>query len=157
MDRMSESTATGLKPVFRPLPAAALDHMERQRCFVAELVEARLPEARLSGTVADFALLQRILDEQWLEKSQTWELQSLGIVFGDALVQFVPGLQWLEVTDAYGTDPVMVFRDTTLQFNPLTMLSKRVEHDESTDVSELAVMIRDYVGREGELVDKREG
>ena len=152
---MGDPTAADLKPIFRPLPSAALDHMERQRCFVAELVEARLPEARLSGTVADFALLQRILDERWLVKTQTWELQSLGVIFGDALVQFVPGLQWLEVTDAYGTDPVMVYRDTTLQFNPLTMLSKRVAQDEPTDVAELAAIIRDYVGREGDLVDKR--
>lgn len=43
------------------------------------------------------------------------------------------------VTDEYGTDPTLRYKDSTIQVNPLTMISKRVERGEEVDV---AAMLR---------------
>ncbi len=63
----------------------------------------------------------------------TYELQSLGIVFGDVVVQEM-GFRWIVVEDAYGRDPAIQFRDTSIIAFPLTMLSKRIERGEEVDV-----------------------
>jgi hypothetical protein len=49
------------------------------------------------------------------------------------------------VTDEYGTDPTLRFKNTTVQINALTMISKRVERDERVDVSELLRMTREQL------------
>jgi hypothetical protein len=142
-------------PVYRPLPDSAVKQMERQRTFVVNLVSTHFPGERITGTEKDFALLQRVLDAKLLQKTQTWELQSLGIVFGDALTKRIPGLHWMEVTDSYGTDPALLYLDTTLQLNPLSMISKRVEDGKPIDVADLVLALVAYVEKEATQVDKR--
>jgi len=46
------------------------------------------------------------------------------------------------VTDEYGTDPTLRFKNTTIQINALTMISKRAEKDEAVDVSQLLDITR---------------
>ena len=47
------------------------------------------------------------------------------MVFGDVLASEVP-LRWVMVTDEFGTDPTLRLKETTLQVNTLTMISKRL-------------------------------
>jgi hypothetical protein len=47
------------------------------------------------------------------------------------------------ITDEYGTDPTLRFKNTSVNFNALTMISKRVERDEPLEVSELLRKTRD--------------
>ncbi|MDR1172729.1 MAG: DUF3806 domain-containing protein [Bacteroidales bacterium] len=81
-------------------------------------------------------LLQGILDNNFYGKDKTWELQSLGITFGDALVQKL-GLEWVEVEDEYGIDPALKYKNTSILLFPLTMISKRVEQDEQINIEAL--------------------
>ena len=41
------------------------------------------------------------------------------------------------VTDEYGPDPPLRFKETTLQVNALTMISKRLENGETVNLSEM--------------------
>jgi hypothetical protein len=66
------------------------------------------------------------------------------VAFGDVLTSELP-LRWMMVTDEYGTDPTLRFKNTTVQINALTMISKRVERDERVDVSELLRMTREQL------------
>lgn len=70
----------------------------------------------------------------------------MGVVFGDVLTSEFP-LRWVMVTDAYGTDPTLRFKNTTVNINALTMISKRVERDESVDVFELVRKTRDALSK----------
>lgn len=90
-------------------------------------------------------MLQEILDKNILSKDQTWELQSLGVVFGDALINEISGLKWWQVTDDYGTDPVLRYKETTLQIGALTMISKRVEDGEKVDVAHMSNWLNDFI------------
>jgi uncharacterized protein DUF3806 len=88
------------------------------------------------------------IDDKVFKKSQTYELQCLGVAFGDVLTSELP-LRWMMVTDEFGTDPTLRFKKTTLQINALTMISKRVERDEHVDVSELLRMTREQLAEIG--------
>ncbi|MDR1849500.1 MAG: DUF3806 domain-containing protein [Zoogloeaceae bacterium] len=89
-------------------------------------------------------LLQTILDNGWIEKSETWKLQSLGITLGDALAQEL-GMEWVMVEDEYGRDPALRLSGTTIVLFPLTMISKRIERGEEVIVTELFDVLCDSV------------
>jgi hypothetical protein len=78
-------------------------------------------------------LLDTILQNKWIDPSETLKLQSLGITLGDAFVQRC-GFEWVAVEDEHGRDPALRVPDTTIILYPLTMISKRIEAGESVDV-----------------------
>ena len=51
------------------------------------------------------------------------------------------------VTDEFGTDPTLRFKQTTLQVNALTVISKRVERDERVNLSNLLSVTREQLAR----------
>jgi hypothetical protein len=138
---------------YRPLPPEQFARMDKQRSFVAQLVAERLPGEHITRTGADFDLLQKIVDAKVIPASETWRLQSLGIVFGDALASTIDGLSWWEVTDEYGTDPTLRYRQTSLHLNALTMLSKRIEDGKAVDVRAMVKWLADLVAKKGPTVD----
>jgi Domain of unknown function (DUF3806) len=112
--------------------------LKQQRGVVLAAAKLRYGTAALTKTRTDLAVLQRLLDDRAFTKTQTYELQCLGVAFGDVLASELP-LRWMMVTDEYGTDPTLRYKETTVQINALTMISKRVERGEEVDV---ATMLR---------------
>ena len=111
---------------------------------VAAAAKQRYGTAALTRTKSDLPVLQNLIDERVFNKAHTYELQSLGVAFGDVLASELP-LRWVMVTDEYGTDPTLRFKETTLQVNALSMISKRVERDEPVNVSELLRITREQL------------
>lgn len=124
--------------------AADLSRLARQVLAVCELA-TRLGLPEPEGTESDLSIIQAILDSSELEPEQTYELQSLGVVFGRALVSAVDGLDWAIVHDEYGSDPTVRYRTTPLCMNVLTVISKRVENGEHVNVHELFVGMRELL------------
>jgi len=118
-----------------PLSEADAARIEKQRDWVRDHYD---PEVRHQYDTIEgkLWLLETILRKNWIEPSETRKLQSLGITFGDALVQKM-GLFWVAVEDQYGRDPALNDRGTTILIFPLTTISKRVERGETVDVHEL--------------------
>ena len=127
--------------------AAGLD---KQRALIAAVAKQKYGTPSLTKTKSDLVVLQRLIDDQVFSKSQTYELQSLGVVFGDVLASEFP-LRWVMVTDEYGTDPTLRYKNTTIQVNALTMISKRVEQDRPVD---LAYLLK-ITGEQLKEVEKR--
>ena len=123
-------------PKFLELRAQDADRLDHQRGIVAAAAKRRYGTAALTRTKKDLPVLQRLLDDKAFKKSQTYELQCLGVTFGDVLVSEFP-LRWVMITDEYGTDPTLRFKNTSVNINALTMISKRVERDETVDVFRL--------------------
>jgi hypothetical protein len=136
------------EPKFIELSSEDNARLERQRAVVAAAAKQRYGTTALTRTKRDLPVLQKLIDEKVFSKSQTYELQSLGVAFGDVLANELP-LRWVIVTDEYGTDPTLRFRETTVHFNALTMISKRVERDEAVSVSELLRITREQIVRRG--------
>jgi hypothetical protein len=119
-------------PKFTELSPEDSNRLDQQRAIVAVVAKQRYAAA-LTRTEKDLPVLQRLLDDKVFKKSQTYELQSLGVVFGDVLASGLP-LRWVMITDEFGADPTLRFKNTSININALTMISKRVERDEPVDV-----------------------
>jgi len=133
-------------PKFAELSRDDSARLEQQRAVVAATAKQRYGTKALTGTKSDLPVLQRLIDEKVFKKSQTYELQCLGVTLGDVLTSELP-LRWVMVTDEYGTDPTLRFKKTTWQVNALTMISKRVERDAHVDVSELLRITRQQLAQ----------
>jgi hypothetical protein len=117
------------------LAPADVEYVERQRTWVRDHYE---PDARHQYDTVEgkLQLLDTIIRSDWIEPSETWKLQSLGIALGDAIAQQT-GLCWVAVEDQHGRDPALRYQNTSLVVFPLTMISKRIERGETVDVHEL--------------------
>lgn len=124
------------EPKFSELSPQDKARLDQQRSLVATAVKQRYGITALSRTKKDLSILQRLIDDKVFKKSQTYQLQSLGVVFGDVLASELP-LRWVMITDQYGTDPTLRFKNTSINVNVLTMISKRVERNEQVDVLSL--------------------
>ncbi len=131
-------------PKFTQLSREDSARLEQQRAVVAAAAKKRYGTTALTRTNSDLPVLQKLIDDMVFNKSQTYELQSLGVAFGDVLATELP-LRWVMVTDEYGTDPTLRFKNTSLQVNALTMISKRVERDEAVNVSQLLRITREQL------------
>lgn len=87
----------------------------------------------LTQSLDDLELIQRLLDEDIVDRG-TYALQCLGIALGRVMATNIEGLDWWIVEDEFGRDPCLRYKHTTLQVNPLTMISKRMERSEEVDV-----------------------
>lgn len=114
------------------------DDNERLRAHRA-VVEGFLDEssvAKLATAAGKLGAIRALLDAKVFRAEQTYELQSLGAVLGDAFVQEL-GMEWITVEDEYGRDPAVRVPGTSIILFPLTMISKRVENGETVDVFDL--------------------
>jgi hypothetical protein len=127
------------------LNAEDIAHVEEMRSWVRDHFA---PGAREKyDTVEDkIRLLQTILDEKWVASDEAWKLQSLGITFGDILVQTL-GLTWVAFEDEDGRDPALRDGDTSITLFPMTMISKRIEDGEAVNVVQLLDQTHDAVSR----------
>ena len=78
-------------------------------------------------------LLRAILEAGLFGPTHTYELQCMGVVFGDVFV-LVCGWEWSMVTDELGRDPCIRVPSSSIVLYPLTMISKRIELGETVDV-----------------------
>ena len=130
------------EPKFRELTPADRERLARQRAVVLAVVKQRYRTAAFARSRKDLPILQRLLDEKAFSKSQFYELQSSGVVFGDVLASELP-LRWVMISDEFGTDPTLRFKNTSININALTIISKRVERDENVDLEALLGKTRD--------------
>jgi len=153
---LSVMSMTAKDITYRELPNSTVTNMNRQRAFVASFAERHKLGLKVTRTKTDYDLLELILSKKLIKKDQAWELQALGVVFGDALISEGPKLRWMEVTDAWGTDPALLFGGTTYQLNPVTMIQKRVQDREDQPfVRALAKTVLGLVREEAAKSPKR--
>lgn len=130
---------------FQPLPAGMLEHMQSRRALLHAWIAHSFPGDELRHTAADFDLLQRIVDAGILTAEDVADWEAMGIAFGDGLTTLVPGLAWAQVTDQFGTDAVLRYRQTSLQIGVVTMLLKRAEEDEAIDIAHMAQWLQAFI------------
>lgn len=135
-------------PVVSSLGPDDFARLEHQRSFVHGFV-AEESLGALGTVPGKLELIRALLDEEKFTPEQTWELQSLGIVFGDAVVQQVEGASWVIVDDEYGRDPAIRVTGSSVLVYPLTMISKRVEEGRPVDIFDLFDRVVADAGRIG--------
>ena len=136
-------TADGEQKV-SPLNAEDKKRLQKQRAIVESKLSNDESRVKYQKAAGKLGTLRAILKAGMFKPDHTYELQSLGVVLGDAFVQEL-GMEWIVVEDEYGRDPALRLPRTTIIMYPLTMISKRVERGEEVDVFEMFNGVADQV------------
>ena len=119
---------------FHGLTAADHAQLTAQRAVVERYLGNDPQNLENYSTAAGkLGLLRAILEAGLFGPTHTYELQCMGVVFGDVFVQ-VCGWEWRMVEDELGRDPCIKVPNSTIVLYPLTMISKRIEHGDDVDV-----------------------
>ena len=108
----------------------------RDQRAVVEAFLANEDTGKYRHPAGKLGLIRAILESGTFKAIQTYELQYLGIVLGDAFVQEMK-MEWVMVEDEYRRDPAVRMPGTTIILFPLTMISKRIERGERVDVFDI--------------------
>jgi hypothetical protein len=110
--------------------------LERQRSFVQSYPGDDASGQKFQTAAEKLGLLRALLEARAFRPDQTSELQSMGVVLGDALVQEL-GFRWIVLEDEYGRNPAVAVPGMSVLLFPLTMISKRVEEGKAVDIFDL--------------------
>lgn len=100
-------------------------HIEKQVERIDGLTRKHFGQP-VRGDKSDIALLQRIVYQGLIDKSDTMSLQALGAVLGNVFAQHNE-LNWRTYEDKYGKSRAVCVRDTQECLFVVTMLSRRME------------------------------
>jgi hypothetical protein len=118
------------------LTDADQQRLRDQRAVVEKYLGDDDSRTKYQTTAGKLGTIRAILQANVLKPDQKYQLQCLGIVFGDALVQDQK-MEWIMVEDEYGRDPAVRVPGISIIVFPLTTISKRVERGETVDVFNL--------------------
>jgi Domain of unknown function (DUF3806) len=107
-----------------------------QRAVVERYLGGEDSTKKYKTVAGKLGTIRAILQGNIFKREQTYELQCLGIVLGDAFVQEL-GMEWIMVEDEHGSDPGVRMPKTSIIIFPMTMISKRIEAGEQVDVFDL--------------------
>lgn len=107
-----------------------------QRAVCEAYIGDEQSRAHYATAAGKLGLVRALLAAGVFRPDQTYELQCMGIVLGDAFVQEL-GMRWVTVEDEHGRDPALQLPGTSVLLFPLTMVAKRVERGEAVDVFDL--------------------
>ena len=128
------------------LTEADEQRLRDQRAVVEAYLRKDVAREQYRTAAGKLATIRALLNANVFKPDQTYELQCLGIVLGDACVQQME-MEWIMVEDEYGRDPAVRMPGTSIIVFPLTMISKHIERGETVDVFEMfnttATMVED--------------
>lgn len=123
-------------PTISQLSPAEERAMAENRAFV----EALVPDEAINGAYATTAgklnVLHAVLGTGFFKPRKKQELDAIGVVFGDALVQEL-GMEWVMAEDTSGRDPALVLPGTSVVLYPLEMIRHRVEGRDRNDLRDV--------------------
>lgn len=132
-------------PVFAPLSSESKTELEEFRRMASSLVVKRRPSQALLRTQQDFKVLQSLADDLSMKRADRNTWIAVGVAFGDALIDYIPGLAWSDIQDEYGQSVVLRYKETTLTIAAPVMLAKRVDRGEAFELPFMASELKKYV------------
>ena len=127
----SSEASAGSDLAVLPLTEDDINLLRAQRGFIERYMTVEETKAYDSAD-GKLQLISRLLEKAEFLPEDTWELQCLGVILGDALAMH-PRLEWVAFEDEYGRDAALHVADTTIVMFPITMISKRIERGEQVD------------------------
>lgn len=110
-------------------------YLDRQRELVDSLGRSEFG-VRVRQDKSDLHLLQRILDNELINQTETQKLQALGVVLGDVFAKETP-LEWRTYLDEYGKSRALCMPGTEECLFPITMIYKRMSIGVKPNIDEL--------------------
>lgn len=107
--------------------------LDKQRETISNLSQIHYGK-RIRSDKGDLNILQRIVDDNLIERDDTRALQALGVVLGDIYLREHKDLLWRVYEDELGKSFAVCVDSTEHCLFPLTMLSRRIEVGAKPDV-----------------------
>ena len=113
-------------PKTSPLDGSEWAHLREQVATIQALVKRRYGAGALDQSLADLAVIQRLIDDQVFDETQPDEVRSIGVVFGNVLQKEL-GFEWTALDDERGREPGLVLKTAKpLMIHPMRMVLGRV-------------------------------
>jgi len=109
--------------------------LDKQRAVVEHYLRDE-DRQKYQTAAGKLGLIRAVLAGKVFKPDETYKLQCLGIVLGDAFVKELK-MEWVMIEDEHGRDPAVRLPATSIILCPLTMISKRIERGDEVDVFEL--------------------
>jgi hypothetical protein len=119
-----------------PLDEVDERRLRKQRSNIDTLARRHIGMPLSGGKLEDLRILQDLLDQRVFKPDDTYELQSLGAVLGDVMVEQLD-FEWVIVEDALGRSRALRVGNTDTLVFPITMISRRYAKDIRFTVEEL--------------------
>lgn len=129
-----------------PPTRADLERLATQRAPIEKYLGDEASRKNYATVPGKLGLLRALIEQRVFKPTQTYELQCMGVVLGDAFVQQLK-LEWVMVEDSSGRDPAVRVPKRSIIVFPLTMISKRIERGEAVDVFDLFNGVADDIER----------
>ena len=88
----------------------------------------------LNQSEMDLDYIQKAIDDQLIDFQNDYALECLGVAFGRVFAKNINGLDWWVVEDEFDRDIIMRYKETSLRFNVIYMLGKRLSEGSEVDV-----------------------
>lgn len=108
----------------------------KQRQRVEGLSRRHLGQSLQTGK-RNIPILQRIVNENLIERDDTLTLQGLGVILGDILVHQYPKLDWFVYEDEQGSSHAVCLVGSEHCLFPVTMISRRIEVGAPVNVAKI--------------------
>ena len=110
--------------------------LDKYRRDLKDLIARRLGILSLKGDKRDLPTLQAVIDKELIRSDEVREWQTLGVMFGDILVEEM-GLHWVSYEDDLGVSKALRWQQSENYVFPVTMFSKRVQFRETINIQAL--------------------
>lgn len=90
-------------------------------------------------------ILQDILTRRDYEADDRVYYQALGMLFGSCIAYQYEDFHWVVVSDEYGREMALQYRDYAVQCFPISMITKRIEDGEDIDVNYLMEEVTSHI------------
>jgi Domain of unknown function (DUF3806) len=138
-----------MTPTFTPPTEDDLRLLGERWTAIASLVEEEL-DSELDQTLDAVDLLQQILDRELVNGEG---LLAVGVALGRIMAVNIEGLDWWAVQDESGRELCLRYEETTLLVNPISMIAKRLGHNEKVDVMQLFLLTQQQVAEIADQAD----
>ena len=121
--------------------------LREQVAHVSALLKKRYDGATLEQTLADVALLQRVLDDGVYDATQLDEVRGLGAAFGNVVCKQL-NFEWVAEDDDRNREPVLRLKtNSKVVINPMRTLVHQMESGDRIDLTSIYKSVQADVKR----------
>ena len=89
----------------------------------------------LNQSEQDLLYIQKAINDELIDFQNDHALDCLGVAFGRVIAKNSDVLDWWVVEDEFGRDIIMRYKETSLRFNVINRLGKRLSEGSKVDVN----------------------
>lgn len=107
-------------------------YLDRQRQLIDEISRSEYGRP-VRRDESDLTVLERIVEDELINRTETQKLQAMGVVLGDIYVTEL-NMEWRVYIDEKGKSRAVCLPETTHCLFPVTMISRRAEAGIKPDI-----------------------